>query len=148
MRTHRWYVRAMTAGVLLIILAFAAVSAAGCGDEADAATGPLELTKADDGKTFAVKVGDAVTVKLAGNPTTGFAWAAALDDASAALLKEQGEPDYTQDATDEEVVGAGGTYTFTFTAAAAGEATIELAYARPWESVQPEETFTAVITIE
>ncbi len=148
MRSRNWHARTLTAGVLLIILVFAAVGAAACGDRADAATGPLELTKADDGKTFTVKTGDILKVKLAGNPTTGFVWTASLDAASAALLKQQGAPDYTQDATDGQVVGAGGTYTFTFTAAAEGQATIELFYARPWESVQPEQTFAAVINIE
>lgn len=147
MRTRRWLAPVGAAGVLVIILAVVAATAVGCGDKADASDA-LMLGKDDNGKTFTLKAGDTVKVVLAGNPTTGYTWAAALDEASAALLRLEGEPEYVQETTDESVVGAGGTFTFTFTALKAGKATLKLIYARPWESVQPLETFEATLTVE
>lgn len=147
MRTRRWLAPVGVAGVLVIIMALVAATAVGCGDEADASDA-LTLGKADNGKTFTLEAGDTVKVILAGNPTTGYTWAAALDETSAALLRLEGEPEYVQGTTDESVVGAGGTFTFTFTALKTGEATLKLVYARPWESVQPLETFEVALTVE
>jgi inhibitor of cysteine peptidase len=58
------------------------------------------------------------------------------------------KPTYVPTETQTDIVGSGGTYTFTFKAAAAGETTIELWYARAWESVQPLKTFRVAVTIE
>ena len=148
MRAHKRGAIVTVVVVLAATLLVGTAAAGGCGEEATANEGPLELTEADQGKSFTVEAGETVQVILAGNPTTGYAWFAALDDDSAALLKQEGEPTYTQENTDADVVGAGGTYTFTFTAAGEGEALLKLIYARAWEDVEPEETFTANVTVE
>ena len=148
MRTRRSFPALSAAVVLILILALAAVTAAGCGESAEANDGPLTLTEADNGKSFTVKAGDTILVVLPGNPTTGYSWAAALDEESAAILTQEGEPVYAEDAVEDNVVGGGGAFTFTFTAADEGEATIKLVYARPWESAAPLETFEATITVE
>lgn len=140
--------KALGALVLLIILTLAAATAAGCGGSASAAGGPLKLTEADNGKSFTVKAGDTITVTVPGNPTTGYSWAAQLDEESAARLELNGEPEYTQEATGEDVVGAGGSFTFTFKAAQAGDATLKLVYARPWESVAPIDTFEVTVSVK
>ena len=106
------------------------------------------LTEADNGKSFTVKAGDTILVLLSGNPTTGYSWAAVLDEKTAAILTQEGEPVYAEDAVEDNVVGGGGTFTFTFTAADEGAATIKLVYARSWESEAPLETFEATITVE
>lgn len=142
-----WYSRGMAATVLIMIVALVAITSAGCGSSANAAGGPLKLGEADNGKAYTVKVGDTIEVIIAGNPTTGFAWATALAEKDAALFKPVGEPPYATEASDG-VVGAGGTYTFTFKAAARGDALLKLVYARPWESVSPEKTFAVTLTIE
>jgi inhibitor of cysteine peptidase len=135
MDRRSWYSRAMAVTVLMIVVALVAITSAGCGSSANAADGPLKLGEADNGKAYTVKIGDTIEVIIPGNPTTGFAWTAALAA-------------YSTEASDGAVVGAGGTYTFTFKAAAAGEALIKLVYSRPWESVAPEKTFTVTVTIK
>lgn len=108
------------------------------------APAPLVLDSEDDGTTVAVEVGDIIQVVLKGNPTTGYSWSAALSDDDAALLEQLGEPVYVPDS---DLVGAGGMYTFTFRAAADGVATLRLEYARPWESVPPQETYEVTVLI-
>lgn len=148
MNKRGWYSVSIGMVVVAAITALVALSAAGCGDPANAGAGPLKIGEADQGKTFTVKVGQTIEIALAGNPTTGYAWAAALDEKDAALLEQVGEPAYVQDATEGEVVGAGGTYTFTFKAVSEGEATITLVYARAWESVAPLNTYQVTIVVE
>jgi len=138
----------MVTTVLLIIVVAAAVMSAGCGSSAEAAKGTLKLGVKDDGKTFAVKVGDTFQVVIPGNPTTGYAWAVALADSDSALVQQVGEPQYAADSTDGSLVGSGGVYTFTFKAIAKGQALLKLDYARAWESVPPVQTYTATLTIE
>jgi inhibitor of cysteine peptidase len=139
---------AMGVGMILLVLTMAlvAVGVTGCGDSAAAGAGPLKLVEADSGGHYTVKAGDTIEVAIAGNPTTGYEWTALDDDSG--LLELVGDPAYVADETDSDIVGSGGTYTFTFTAAAAGEATIELSYARGWESVQPLKTFKVTVTVE
>lgn len=139
---------AVGAIVLVLILALTAATAAGCGSAAGAAGGPLRLTDADNGKSFSVKPGDTIEVVIAGNPTTGYDWNVVLDDASAALVRQVGDPMYAADSNDENLVGGGGTYTFTFEALKSGEASLDLAYARAWEDVDPIQTFSVTVTIK
>ena len=140
-----WYSRGIAATVLIIIVALVVIISAGCGSSANAVAGPLKVGEADSGKAYTVKVGDTIEVVIPGNPTTGFSWTAALAEKDAGLVQQVGEPAY---AADSALVGAGGIYTFTFKAAAKGEALLKLVYARPWESVEPEKTFTVTLTIE
>jgi len=139
------YARGIAAAVLLMILAMVAITSAGCGSPADAASGRLKLGEADNGKAYTVKVGDTIEVIIPGNMTTGFSWAAALAEKDAALVQLVGEPAY---ATDSTLVGGGGTFTLTFKAVAKGEALLKLVYVRPWETVAPEKTFSAMVAVE
>ena len=148
METRKWYRMGAGAIVLVLLLALAASVAAGCGDSANAAEGPLKLGEQDNGKSFTVKVGDTIQVVLPGNPTTGYSWTAALSDENASVLEQVGEPAYQQDPAEGEIVGAGGTFTFTFNAADAGEATMKLVYERGWEDAGPLQTFEVHITVE
>lgn len=133
--------------VLLILVAVTSVTA-GCGGSANAGSSALKLREADSGKAFTVKVGDTIEIVIPGNPTTGYEWKAALDQASAALLESLGEPVYAPGSTDKTLVGGGGTYTFTFKAVKSGQATIKLTYARSFENVEPLQTFTATLTVK
>lgn len=130
-----------------MIAVLAAGAAAGC-SSANAAGSPLHLTDADNGKAFTVKVGDTITVVIAGNITTGYSWATALSDQDSALLRQQGDPVYA-DGSNGKLAGAGGTFTFTFKAVKAGQADLKLSYARPWENgVAPERTYQVQVTIK
>lgn len=138
----------MAVGAIVLVLILALTAAAGCGGAAGAAGGPLRLTEADNGKSFTVKPGDTIEVVIAGNPTTGYDWTAVQGDASAALLEQVGDPVYAAESSDENLVGGGGTYTFTFKALKSGEASLDLAYARDWEDVDPIQTFSVTVTIK
>ena len=140
-----WRTGTVAVVVLLIVVALLAITSSGCGTSASAAPGPLKLGETDNGKAYTVKVGDTIDVIIPGNMTTGFSWAAALAEKDAALVQQVGEPAY---ATDSTAVGSGGTFTLTFKAMAKGEALLKLVYARPWESVAPEKTFSATVTVE
>ncbi len=147
MDNKQWKRAGVGAIVLVLILSIAAGVATGC-TSANASAAPLKLAQSDNGKSFTVKVGDTIQVIIPGNPTTGYSWTATLSDKDAAVLVQNGEPAYVEEAADTEVVGAGGTFTFTFKALAPGQATLKLVYARPWESVAPAQTFEVQITVE
>jgi predicted secreted protein len=55
---------------------------------------------------------------------------------------------YAQESTDQSLVGGGGTFTFTFKAAAPGQVVLKFDYARPWESVQPLQTYSVTVTVK
>jgi inhibitor of cysteine peptidase len=147
MKTHKWYPVGM-ATILVLLVAMLAMVAAGCGDSASAGAGPMKLTDQDNGRSFSAKVGDTIDVYIVGNPTTGYAWSAALSDKDEALFEPISEPTYVADQVAEGIVGSGGTYVFTLKAKAAGEASVKLVYSRAWENVAPLFTYEVKVTIE
>ena len=125
----------------LILMVGTFLVLAGC------AGGPQEhrFTVADSGKTVTVIAGDTVVIELAGNPTTGYAWAQTAVDI--AILKPTAdEPEYTSESTG--MVGSPGTFIFRWTAEAPGTTTIELGYRRPWETdTAPIETYSLTVDV-
>jgi inhibitor of cysteine peptidase len=85
--------------------------------------------KADGGKVKLPR-GEILTVKLAGNPTTGFQWQIEKNDKEA--LPPQGKHTYQPDKKGK-AVGAGGTFIFRFKGEKAGTTDLELVYKRPFE---------------
>ena len=69
---------------------------------------------------------------LTGNPTTGYSWTALGDKTRPCCSSRVTRS--TLRATDQSIVGGGGTFTFTFKAAAAGQVTLKFDYARPFET--------------
>lgn len=113
----------------------------GCGDSgADDAVGSLTATHAQNGQTVSIAKGETLTVKLAGNPTTGYQWTVAQNDAD--FLQPQ-DPIYEPDSS---AIGSGGTYFFRFTALKPGTASLRMTYRRSWEPA-PIETFTLAVDI-
>ena len=79
------------------------------------------------------------TLTLDGNPTTGYEWTAAVDNADVAeVITEY----VANDA--EGLVGASGHYTFQINGKQEGTATVTLTYARSWES---DPLYTMVLTV-
>ena len=128
----------LIAGLVLIALVAAGAAFAMSTDEPSEAT---VYTADDDGTSIVLEPGESFSVVLPGNATTGYSWQ--VEGIDAAILSAA-EPVYV---SDSELVGAGGVYTFTFTAAAAGETELRLVYLRPWEQVEPLETFTMTMTV-
>lgn len=134
--------------VVAAILVGALIGATlGCGSEPGSGPEAVTLGADDDGATITLEPGQELVVSLEGNPTTGFSWAViGVDEA---VLAPVGEPEYTPASTDSTLVGGGGTFSLRFEAVGEGETTLELGYARSWETgVEPEDTFTVAVTVE
>ena len=111
----------------------------GCG------THGTQITDADNGKQISLKSGDLMTVTLVSNPTTGYSWQ--VMEIDNAILVQDGDPEYKQSPGSEGSVGAGGTETFHFKVVGSGKTTLGMGYMRPWESVQPVQTFTVQVVV-
>lgn len=90
----------------------------------------VAVTKAQDGRVLAVKVGDSISVQLPENPTTGYAWA--LDSIDDTLLEVGGPAYHGENAG----LGSGGVKTWRLRARARGRTRVELKRWRHWESDQ------------
>jgi predicted secreted protein len=100
----------------------------------------------DDGTTAGVAVGGTVTVKLPGNPTTGYTWA--VDDTLPPQLQAQGSPTFESGAA-AGVVGAGGEVALKFTANTRGSADLKLKYWRSFEATTPPvKTWSATVDVK
>lgn len=77
--------------------------------------------------------GKVVTVKLDGNPTTGYEWT--YEKAGDALVYKSDSYTSSGKAAD---AGAGGVYTYTFEGAKAGTTKMTFTYARSWEQTDQD----------
>ncbi|MFF2552099.1 protease inhibitor I42 family protein [Nocardia sp. NPDC058058] len=108
---------------------------------AQPAPGPVTAGKEQDGKEIPLALGQGLTVRLAGNPTTGFLWQ--LTELEQNIVRQDGGMEYEQDPSPNGMVGVGGTSIFKFTAQAPGATQLVLEYRRPWEQgIDPAERFT------
>lgn len=127
---------------ILVVLVLVAVFVSACGG---AAGGPVNITKADNGKTFDVAKGSQFNLTLEGNPTTGFLWE--TKDLNTAVLKQVGDFAYTAD--NANLVGSPGKLKFTFEGAGAGTAKLTLIYHQPFDpNTAPAETFEVTINVK
>jgi inhibitor of cysteine peptidase len=96
------------------------------------------------GTRVPLTAGQTLEVALPGNPTTGFDWAL-----SGTLPSQLASVGVSYESTAPAgMVGAGGVRAFIYRAAAAGTGTLNLVYARPWETgVAPESTFTVTVVV-
>jgi len=74
------------------------------------------------------------TLKLKGNPTTGYTWTYVIGDESVIEVEEKIEYLGSND-----IVGAPSLFTYTVKSLKPGNTTLEFEYKRPWESQAPEE---------
>ena len=147
--------RKMTLLVTMLLAALgltACSAAAGVADETTEQTdiGVLRQVFVDESKddqVIEVAAGALVTVKLDSNATTGFRWELAepIDEGMLALTESKYIPLEEVD-EDEETVCAGGVEEWTFETLKPGDATISMAYSRPWEGGEKGvETFNVTV---
>jgi inhibitor of cysteine peptidase len=105
---------------------------------------PGVLTIVDNGRSFDVKRGEVIVVKLDASHTAGFRWA--LTDGIGAVLKQEGSPSFVRSTTKSGKAGSGGTETWRFRAVGLGRETVKLEYGRPWDSI-PEREFRFTVTV-
>ena len=95
-------------------------------------------TYTDSGQTINVSVDQEFIIALESNPTTGYSWQASYDETALELVG--GESTYEPgEASQEDLVGAGGTESFRFKALKAGETDITMVYKRSWEEYFAEQ---------
>lgn len=98
-----------------------------------------------NGKEYQTAAGKTFVLALASNPTTGYEWT--LTDTMDKSVLSMSDHNYKSDSAPAGMTGVGGTDYWTFKALKNGTTEIKLVYARPWESVQPAETFTLKVTV-
>ncbi|MFH0995467.1 MAG: protease inhibitor I42 family protein [Pseudomonadota bacterium] len=104
----------------------------------------LELLEQDRGRDFTISLCEELSIRLPGNPTTGYLWEVAANDS--ALLKQKGEALFVADA---DRIGAGGQSIFRFVPIGVGSARLKLVYRRPWEKeIQPIKVFEVVVIVK
>lgn len=98
------------------------------------------------GAPVALNLGDELTVRLAGNPTTGYMWQVVETPLA---LAPAGEPEFQQDEAPENMVGVGGVFIFRFSVQSGGEGALRFVYKRPWENKdeRPEKTVAIQIRV-
>ena len=104
----------------------------------------LELFEKDHGRDITMCPGEELSIRLPGNPTTGYLWEVVTSDS--AVLNRKGEAAFVADA---DRVGAGGQSIFRFTAGGDGSVRLRLVYRRPWEKeIHPIKVFEVVVTVK
>ncbi len=99
-----------------------------------------------NGNEYTIQAYGTFTLGLESNPTTGFQWMLSRDfDHNIILLSDSYYSSPLQ--SDPPVVGQGGTDYWVFKALRPGSTELKLTCARPWESVQPVQTFAVKITV-
>ncbi len=109
-----------------------------------AAPNEIVLGREAAGHYVEAAVGQVITVRLPGNPTTGFEWVALPPDDAAVSVEASGQ--YVPDPVGANVVGGGGTYVFHYKAERPGAAKIVLHYRRNWEK-SPTEIFHVLVRV-
>jgi inhibitor of cysteine peptidase len=96
-----------------------------------------------------VAAGATFEVRLEANATTGYQWKVLEPlDPHLAFVSDVYEPTPTPPGPGGAVmVGSGGTARFTFKGVTAGQATLRLGYARPWEKGPPGQVRTWEVTV-
>lgn len=138
----KWVLRGLLGVVLIVALA------AGCAPAPAGSAEEMLVEKDAGGGTVTLSVGQTLAVRLESNPTTGYGWH--IIEVDEAILQSQGDPEYTQQETqDQQMVGVGGWEVLRFTALKSGTTTLKLGYSRSFEpDVAPIEEFTLTITVK
>ena len=134
----------LTRRLSLILIIFLAL--ASCGHSDDPQPSPIALTENASGSTVALRQGQAITVSLQENPSTGFGWETVPGYET--FLSQQGNSQYVADSSGTGIAGGGGVRTFKFMAIASGNCTLKLIYRQPWMTgVAPAKTFEVAIAV-
>ncbi len=106
---------------------------------------PRVCTPADNGRTYSLARGQALTVQLPSNPSTGYSWQVVGPKPAPLQLADSS---YHAAPAARGMVGTGGIQHWKFTARQPGKAVLQLAYHRPWEKLAPADkryTLTVVV---
>ncbi|MEN6462457.1 MAG: DUF4163 domain-containing protein [Syntrophomonas sp.] len=102
----------------------------------------LGIDESYNGKEYSLPVGQTFTLVLNSNPTTGYEWILSSWDKNIIALDNS---DFQS--SNVNMVGSGGQQYFKFKALKPGSIELGLNYARPWESVQPQQQYRLKIVV-
>ncbi|MEB6592614.1 MULTISPECIES: protease inhibitor I42 family protein [Pseudomonas] len=129
----------MTAPRLLVPLGLALLCAC-----AQHPTQPVELDAESECPTR-LQVGQALTLTLPSNPSTGYRWR--VESPASNVLRSLG-PEVYSAPEEEDMVGSAGVSTWRYRASSSGEAHLLLVYQQPWAAdVAPVQTFDCKIIV-
>ena len=94
---------------------------------------------ATPGQSINARVGDTFTIELKTNPTTGYDWVYADNNAMVKLQDETYKADNTG------VIGSGGTDYFTFKVLSAGNTSLDFSYERSWETAAVQQVSFSLV---
>jgi inhibitor of cysteine peptidase len=135
--------------VPFVLCGLLVMSAAACGARDDDSNGgafnaDVEVTDADNGKSYTVRAGDHIQITLNSNPTTGYEWA--VQSIKGTVISYLGSNYQSSGAS---MPGTGGTQTLTFRAELPGDSPIELKYWRSFEGDSSiGQTFSIQVKVE
>jgi inhibitor of cysteine peptidase len=135
-------VKPATVLIIITVITLVAVAAFALAEMVNTNEAVGVIGPAQAGSTITLAAGEQFTVTLPGNPSTGYSWV--VTTINPALLTQIGEPEFS---TGSDLVGAGGTITFRFEATGAGQDAMQLDYLRPWEDVEPIDTYRVTVNV-
>ena len=100
----------------------------------------FNLDKSHDGQEFSVGMDQEFSIKIRGNPTTGYGWYLAEeiqeDESllSTNLKEDRSSKNYEKDSAPEHMMGVGGNFYFNFKGQRAGTYPLIFVNKRPWET--------------
>lgn len=107
----------------------------------------INLNENNNGQDYSVSIGQSFILSLSSNPSTGYSWDFNKSYDNKLLELDVNKAYINDENSNQNIVGQGGRSYWKFKALQAGSTEIELRYARPWESVQPAQTFKVKINI-
>ncbi|WP_144170818.1 protease inhibitor I42 family protein [Pseudomonas sp. Kh13] len=129
----------MTVPRLLVPLSFALLSAC-----AQTPARPIALDAESECPTR-LQVGQALTLTLPSNPSTGYRWR--VENPAANVLQSLG-PEVYSAPEEEDVVGSAGVSTWRYQANSVGTSQLVLVYQQPWaKDVAPVQTFECKVIV-
>lgn len=105
----------------------------------------MSIDESYNHKEYTISAGKSFVLGLTSNPSTGYTWTLA-DAGDKNLLKLVNDSYEPGPATN--IVGQAGKQYWTFQGLKPGTTEIKIYYARPWESKQPEKTFSLKVIIK
>jgi inhibitor of cysteine peptidase len=132
------------------IMAAVVVIAAGCGllkKSEKPPPDPVTVSSVQSGTKVELASGQALVVRLASNPTTGYRWV--YVEPKEAVLRVDGPSTYEAAQTSGGTAGAGGTEIWKLAPLKAGQQQVRFEYRRPWEQdVAPSQIATYAVTVK
>jgi len=109
-----------------------------------AGTDPLEIqvTALDNGRAVDLK-GEVLVLKLESNPSTGYSWQA--QGLTSSILRQLNAAEWLPNTPDK--LGGPGTQVLRFAAIDKGRTTLNLVYARPWQTAAPAQSFSLDVLV-